>query len=124
VTDMVQVVSIAVSITLLAVVIELVRRRLLVEEYSLIWLVGAASLLLLACFRQILHVVARWLNVFYPPSLLLLVILFFAFVGLMFFSVVVSTQRAQIRRLFEETALLAAQLRALEAELKKTQPGP
>src|SRR5207237_4528 len=113
-TNLVQIVAIVVSSGLLLAVIELVRRRMLVEEYSFIWIVVAAALLLLSCFRGILHALARWLGIFYPPSLLLLVVLFFAFVGLLFFSIVVSRQRAQIHRLFEDTAILAARVRDLE----------
>ena len=115
-TSLVQIVAIGVSSVLLLAVIELVRRRMLVEEYSFIWIIVAAALLLLSCFRGILHALARWLGIFYPPSLLLLVVLLFAFVGLLFFSIVVSRQRAQIHRLFEETAILAARMRDLEED--------
>jgi hypothetical protein len=114
VTNLVQVVAIAVSVGLFGLVIELVRRRMLVEEYSFIWITLSALLLLLSLFRGILHTLARWLGIFYPPSLLLLVVMFFAFIGMLFFSIVISKQRAQIHRLFEETAILAAQLRELK----------
>jgi hypothetical protein len=111
----VQIAAIIVSSGLFLAVVELVRRRLLVEEYSFIWIVVATALLVLSCFRNILHTLARWLGIFYPPSLLLLVVLFFVFVGLLFFSIVISRQRAQIHRLFEETAILAARVRELES---------
>ena len=44
-TDVTQIVSVAISATLMFVVLELVRRRKLSDEYSLIWLVCAAALL-------------------------------------------------------------------------------
>jgi hypothetical protein len=112
----IQIVAICVSVALLGMVVELVRRRLLVEEYSFVWIICSASLLLLSLFRGALHALARWLGIDYPPSLLLLVLFFFVFIGLLSFSVVVSAQRAQLRKLFEETAILAARLRDLEVK--------
>jgi hypothetical protein len=112
VTDPVQVVAVSVSLTLLALVLELVRRRKLTEEYSLIWIVCAGALLLLSLWRGILDVVARALDVHYPPAILILVLIFFVFVVSLYFSVVVSRQRQQIERMVEDVALLDAELRA------------
>ena len=113
-TSTVQVVAIAVSAALLAIVIELVRRRKLTEEYSFVWLLCAIALLSLSLWRDLLHVVAHWLGVFYPPAVLLLVLTVFVFVACLYFSVVVSRQRQQIERLAEEQAILAARQRELE----------
>jgi hypothetical protein len=114
VTSTVQVVAIVVSVALLAVVIELVRRRKLTEEYSFVWILCAIALLSLSLWRDLLHVVAHWLGVFYPPAVLLLVLTVFVFVACLYFSVVVSRQRQQIERLAEEQAILAARQRELE----------
>jgi len=114
VTSTVQVVAIAVSAALLAIVIELVRRRKLTEEYSFVWILCAIALLSLSLWRDLLHVVAHWLGVFYPPAVLLLVLTVFVFVACLYFSVVVSRQRQQIERLAEEQAILAARQRELE----------
>ena len=113
-TSTVQVVAIAVSAALLAIVIELVRRRKLTEEYSFVWLLCAIALLSLSLWRDLLHVVAHCLGVFYPPAVLLLVLTVFVFVACLYFSVVVSRQRQQIERLAEEQAILAARQRELE----------
>jgi hypothetical protein len=121
-TDLVQIVAVVVAVGLLGVVIDLVRRRLLVEEYALIWLVGAASMLLLSVFREILHTLARWLDIHYPPSLLLLLLVLFVFLGLLGVSVIMSSQRAQIRRLFEDIAILSARLRELDARQRTASP--
>jgi hypothetical protein len=113
-TSTVQVVAIVVSAALLAIVIELVRRRKLTEEYSFVWILCAVALLGLSLWRDLLHVVAHWLGVFYPPAVLLLVLIAFVFVACLYFSVVVSRQRQQIERLVEEQAILAARQRELE----------
>ena len=79
--SLVQIGAILVSGALLLLVIDLVRRRKLTEEYSIIWILCAAALLVLSLWRDILHVTARWLGVYYPPAVLLLVLIFFVFVA-------------------------------------------
>lgn len=122
--DPVQALAIAVSAALLGLVIELVRRRLLGEEYALIWILGALGLLALSVWRGALDRVARWLGVYYGPALLLLLLGVFVFVALLFFSVVVSRQRLQIDRLIEDVAILEARLRELTGGAGTTEPGP
>ena len=116
-TDRIQLVALAVSVSLMIAVLELVRRRKLTEEYSFLWIVSALLLLGLAIKRDALHAAARWLGVFYPPTLLLLLLILIVFIASLCFSVIVSRQRKQIERLMEETAILSAEIR----ELRKTQ---
>jgi hypothetical protein len=117
VTDVVQLVAIVVSAALLAIVIELVRRRRLTEDYSFIWIVCAAALLALSLWRNLLDLAAFALGVHYPPAVLLLVLTFFVVIVSLYFSVVVSRQRQQIEDLVEEIALLDADVRALRASV-------
>ena len=112
--DRIEIVSLAVSVLLLVVVLELVRRRRLTEEYSFLWILTAVALLLLSAKREILQTVARWLGVSYPPAVLLLLMVT-VFVASLWFSVILSRQRRQIERLIEETAILSAELRELRA---------
>jgi hypothetical protein len=109
--SLLQWVAIAVSATLLMVVLELVRRHRLTEEYSFIWVVCALALLGFSIFRGALHAVARWLGIFYPPVVLLLCLIVFVFVASLYFSVVISRQRYQIERLVEDLAILEAEVR-------------
>lgn len=122
--DLVQIVAIAGSGLLLLLVLELVRRRLLGEEYAFVWILGAAAMLAVSVWRGALDAAARWLGVHYGPALILLLLVFFVFVALLFFSVVVSRQRLQIDRLIEDAAILEARQRDLEARLSpRTTPG-
>jgi len=116
VTDPVQLVSIVVSAGLLVLVVELVRRRRLTEEYSFIWIVCAGALLALSLWRNVLDLSAAILGVHYPPAVLLLVLTFFVVIVSLYFSVVVSRQRQQIDRLVEELALLESDVRALKSQ--------
>lgn len=113
--DRIEVAALAVSIALLLTVLELVRRRKLTEEYSFLWILSAVGLLALSLKRDILHTVARWLGVYYPPAVLLLFLVLMVFAASLWFSVIVSRQRQQIERLIEETAILSAELRDLRA---------
>ena len=108
-----QIIAIVTSILLLALVIELVRRKKLTEEYSFVWIVCSLALLMLSIGRRLLDVVALSLGIYYPPAALILVVILFVFVASLSFSVVVSRQRQQIERLIEDAALLEARVREL-----------
>jgi len=122
VIDRIEIVAIAVSLLLLIVVFELVRRRKLTEEYSLLWILSALVLLALSIRREILHAVARWLGVYYPPIVLVMLLIVMVFVASLCFSVIVSRQRKQIERLIEETAILSAEVRDLQAAQSRFPP--
>jgi len=111
----VQVVAVIVSVSLVLLVLELVRRRKLVEEYALLWILCGLAALGLSVWRGLVDAAARELGVYYPPSLLLMVLGVAVFIALLWLSVVLSRQRRQIERLIEETAVLDAELRALRA---------
>ena len=111
--DLVQWVASFASVALLLLVLELVRRRKLVEEHALLWMLGGGVLLVLSLRREILDTVARWLGIYYGPAVLLLVLVVLLFLGGLYFSVVVSRQHAQIVRLVEDQAVLEAKLREL-----------
>ena len=113
--DRIEIVAIAVCLLLLIVVFELVRRRKLTVVYSLLWILSALVLLALSIRREILHAVARWLGVYYPPIVLVMLLIVMVFVASLCFSVIVSRQRKQIERLIEETAILSAEVRDLQA---------
>ncbi len=112
-TDAVQVAAVTFSTLLLVLVLELVRRRSLTEEHSLIWVVGSAALLALSMWRNVLDVTALAIGVHYPPALLLLALTGFVLLVSLYFSVIISRQRRDIERMLEEIALLGVDLRQL-----------
>lgn len=125
--DRLQIIAVAGSLVLLVAVLELVRRRKLVEEYSLVWIGCALGMVGISIWRSALDVAARVLGIHYPPSLLLLLLAVLVFVALLWFSVVLSRQRQQINRLMEETATLGAEIRDLRGgshQVASNPPGP
>ena len=119
VADRLQVIAVVVSLAFLAVVLELIRRRKLAEEYAVLWLGVAGVLLAVSVWRELLHAAARELGVHDPPNVLLIALTFVVVVGLLRVSVILSRQRRQIDRLIEDTAILSAEIRELRAP-----PGP
>ena len=114
--DRIQVLAIVVSAIFLLSVLELVRRRKLVEEYALLWIVVAALMLAVSIWRELLHSAARELGVHDPPNVLLIALTVAVVVSLLGISVVLSRQRRQIERLIEEASILSAEVRDLRAE--------
>lgn len=122
--DRLQVGGLIVSVLLLAVVLELVRRRKLIEEYSFLWILFSLALLVVSVRREMLHAVARWLGVSYPPIVLVVLLIATLFVASLCHSVIVSRHRQQIERLTEETAILSAELRDIRAEQARSAKQP
>ncbi len=103
--DRIQWVSILGSAALLAAVLELVRRRRLREEYSLLWICTAGVLLLLSVWRGLLDRLAHLTGIKYPPSALFLVGFGFFLLILLHFSLVLSDLSRKVKRLAQEVAL-------------------
>ncbi len=123
-SDRIALVGVGVSVLLLVVVLELVRRRRLNEEYSFVWILACLALLGLSFSRPLIALAAEWLGVYYPPAVLLLALLTLVFAALLYFTVVASRQRAQIEHLVEEVSILGAELRDLRKKLDEfTGPG-
>jgi hypothetical protein len=113
VTDRVQILALVGSVGLLILVLELVRRRRLAEEYSFLWVIAALALIVVSIRRDLLDWTAAWLDVYYPPAVLLLLLILIVFTASLCFSVILSRQQRHIDRLIEETAILEAELREL-----------
>lgn len=107
----VQIVAVIVTAVILGVVLELVRRRRLVERYALLWMVAAAALLVLAIWRGALNQLADLLGIQSGPNALFLVALAVTFVLLLHFSIAIS-------RLSEEAKILAQEVARLDAEAR------
>jgi hypothetical protein len=111
----IQVVAGAVAIALLAIVLDLVRRRRLLERYALLWLLSSFVLLALAIWRDVLDRVAATLGVAFPPNALFVIALGFVLLLLLHFSVAVSRLSDQGKVLAQRLALLEDRLREAEA---------
>ncbi len=104
------------SLIALLVVLELVRRRHLSEEYSLLWLGTAVVMLVVGIWRDLLHGLADLVNIEYPPNLLfLLAALFLLFIQL-YFSTVITRLTQESKETAQQIALLRFELDQLRGE--------
>jgi hypothetical protein len=109
----VRIAAVIATALMLGVVLELVRRRRLVERYALLWMVVALALLVLAIWNDVLGVAADLLGIAVPSNALFLAAFGVAFFLLLHFSVITS-------RLSEETKILAQEVARLGEELQAT----
>jgi hypothetical protein len=103
----IQIVAIVASAAILVVILELVRRRRLLERYAILWLFSAVVLLALAIWKGLLADLARAIGIVYPPNALFLIAFGFVLILLLHFSLAVS-------RLSDQTKVLAQRLALLE----------
>jgi hypothetical protein len=104
--DRIQIVSIIAAVVVLFVILELVRRRRLLERYALLWLGSGVVLLGLAIWRNALSRLADTLGVAYPPNALFLIAFGFVLFLLMHFSIAVSKLSDQTKVLAQKVAML------------------
>lgn len=104
------------SIIALLIVLELVRRRHLSEQYSLLWLGTAIVMLVVGAWRDLLHSLAALVNIHHPPNLLfLLAALFLLFIQL-YFSTVITRLTREGKETAQQIALLRHELSQLRGE--------
>ncbi len=102
----VTILSVCLSVVLLLYILEMVRRRRLQEEYSLLWLFGSGVILLLSIKQSWLIYLARAVGIAYPPSFLFLIGILFIMLILIHFSIAISKLHQMNKRMAQEIALL------------------
>jgi hypothetical protein len=110
-----QIVAIAGAVGLLLFVLELVRRRALMERYALLWLFSSVVILVLAIWDEALGLMARQLGILSAPNALFFVALTFVLLLLLHFS-------AAMSRLTDQSKVLAQRQAILEQRLSEMEP--
>ena len=108
-----QIVAIIGAAGLLLFVLELVRRRALMERYALLWLLSSVVILGLAVFDDALAVIARQMGIVSAPNALFFVAVGFILLLLLHFSAAMSRLSDQSKVLAQRQAILEQQLREL-----------
>jgi hypothetical protein len=112
----VQIVAIVGALALLMVVLEMVRRRRLLERYALLWMFSAVVILGLAVWRGALERVATAVGIYSPPNALFFIALGFILLLLLHFSAAVSRLADQSKVLAQRQAIVEQQLRELKRQ--------
>jgi hypothetical protein len=113
----VQIVAIAVTAGLFVLLLELVRRRRMLERYAILWLFCSVALLGLSIWKGLLTDLAHTVGIYYAPSALFVIAFGFVLVLLLHFSVAVS-------RLAEQNKVLAQRVALLEERQREAGPAP
>lgn len=109
-----QTLAIALSILLLLFVLELVRKGMLKERYSILWITASLVLLVLSLWKDLLDRIAKMVGIFYSPSLLFLVAFIFLLLIVLHFSIVISIMRDKNKKLAQEIGLLNLKIEKIE----------
>ena len=105
---------IAIAVLIAVIVVELVRRRRMMERYALLWLAAAATLLVLAIWKGLLTTLSSDVGIKAPANALFAVGFGFVVVLLLSVSLVISRLSDQNKQLAQRVALLDDRLAALE----------
>jgi hypothetical protein len=114
----IQILSIVASILVIILIVHLIRKRKLREEYSIMWLIGSMVLIVFSVWRSLLEIIADFVGVYYAPAILLLVGIFFGVLIFLHLTVVISRQADENKIMAQEIALLKARI----DELVERQP--
>jgi hypothetical protein len=110
-----RVLAIALSLALVAVVLALVKRRTLREEYTPIWLAVAGGIALLSIFNPLLHWLTRTIGAWTPSSALF-------FFGQVFLVGICLNYAVRLSKLTLDVKNLSQELAILRAEVEDPAP--
>jgi hypothetical protein len=94
------------AVALAVFVLDLVRRRRLAEEYSLLWLIASVAIAILGFSTPVLRFITRSLGIMFESSTVFAVGLAFVVATLLYLSVKMSRLAHEHQALIRELALL------------------
>ncbi len=112
--EVIQILSIGVSLGILLFVVEVIRRGALKEKYALLWLFSSLVLLMLSIWRRLLDVIAEAFGFYYSPSFLFLLGFGFLILITLHFSIVVSILSVKNKKLAQELGIIKEELERIK----------
>lgn len=103
------------ALAIVALVVEMLRRKKLREKYAVLWLVVGVATLVLAAFPRLLNIVAEFVGVQLPSNLLFTMSILMLLGVCLHLSWEISVVEDETRTLAEEVAILRAQVESLSA---------
>ncbi|MBI3583552.1 MAG: DUF2304 domain-containing protein [Nitrospinae bacterium] len=111
-----QIFAILISIVIFIVIIELVRKRKLREEFSLIWLLTGFLLFILAIWYDLLLAITSLIGASLATSTLFFFGLVFLILINLYYSIKLSAIANQMKNLSQEIGILKAEVRSQKTE--------
>jgi hypothetical protein len=118
-----RIVLLALGLGMLALTLELIRRRRLREEYAVLWVCTGIMILVFVVMPNILYTLAGWLQLDRSVLMTFACFLFLAAIVL-HYSVVISKHSEREKHLAQEVALLKDEMEKLRAETREAPPMP
>ena len=117
--EIVQILSIILSVSILLLVIESIRRGILKEKYALLWLFASVAILSMSIWRKLLHGIAYAFGFYYPPSFLFVVGLGFLHIIAIHFSIVISSLTDKNKKLAQELGIIQEEVKRLKDSIQE-----
>ena len=114
----IQIIAGIISISILIIVFELIRRGKLKEEYSLLWLLSGVVILVFSIFPNLLNILSRSLGMYYLTALFVVSFLFLLFIVL-HFSTVISRLSEKNKNLAQELSILDFRFKELDKRFQE-----
>lgn len=109
--------SFLVGLSLFILIIELVRRRKMKEEYSFLWLLSGVLICAVSVSYEIIAWITKLVGAVYGPSMLL-------FFGLLFLAVISIFYSVKLSGISDQVKNLAQKMSILECEIKRQKKEP
>jgi hypothetical protein len=114
-TVRVQWIGIAFSVLYIMMILFLIHRKKIKEEYSLLWLFSGLVFLVISIWVKGLYYFSFLLGIAYPPAALFLIMILAIISILIHYSMVISKMSNQIKTLVQEQGLLKMEIDRLRA---------
>jgi hypothetical protein len=122
--DTTRVIAISLSLALVVIVLWLVRRRALQEEYTPIWMGVALVLLILSLNADLLRTITQAMGAWTTSSALFFLGELFLVAICLNYAVRLSRANLRLKNLAQEMSLLRAQVEGLESKMTAPDPHP
>jgi hypothetical protein len=116
-----RIVLLVLALSMLALTLELIRRRRLREEYAVLWVCTGIMILVFVVMPNLLFTLSGWLQLDRGVLMTFVCFLFLAAIVL-HYSVVISKHSEREKHLTQELALLRDELEKLRAETREAPP--
>ena len=115
-SNRIQVIAIITSAALLILILSLIRKKRIKEEFSLLWLFFGVIFLMFSIWRHGLEYIADLLGISYTPAALFIIMLLAIFLILIEFSTIISRLSTSNKNLAQEVGILKLELETLKTK--------
>lgn len=116
----IQIIAICGSILFIVFIVELIRKKKIREEYSLLWLFFGVIFLIISIWTESLWYIADLLGISYAPAAIFLLLIIAIISILIHYSLVISRLTENHKNLTQTIGLLEMELKKLRKEIRKS----